>query len=204
MSAVGVDESSVGNAEFAETLDSNAPSLNPRPNMSGLDVSFANQSQWYCYCPLENILGKRYSNLDLHLTRFSLPQITMSSETVSFRGYSKEIPGKVINSESKELTLEYIVDEYWQNYKSLYAWQSCITGTLNPVTDDATNSGISPSEYITMRIYLLNNYKKKVLQFEFQDCWCKVFNDIALDFQNTDIVTHSFTFAYSSYKMTEI
>jgi len=87
----------------------------------------------------------------------------MGSMTGSFRGYTKEIPTKVINADTKELTLEYIVDEYWQNYKSLYAWQSCITGTLNPVTDDASNQGISPSEYITLRIYLLNNYKKKVL-----------------------------------------
>lgn len=60
----------------------------------------------------------------------------MSSNTVSFRGYSKEIPSKVLMPDTKELTLEYIVDADWQNYRALYAFMSNINGTLNPVSTD--------------------------------------------------------------------
>lgn len=198
-----VDKESYANLVPSITLDPNAPSLNPRPMMSGLDQSYTNQSSWFCYLPLENCLGKRYNNLDLHLTRFSLPQMEMGSMTTSYRGYDKELPTKVMNAGSKQLTLEYIVDEYWQNYKSLFAWLGSITGTLNPVTDDKKN-GISPSDYLTMRIYLLNNYKAKVLQMEFYNCWIKQFGDVAIDYSSQGDVTHSFTFCYDDFRLIEV
>ena len=43
-----------------------------------------------------------------------------SSTTVSYKGYEKQIPTKVINYATKELTIEFFVDEKWRNYKALY------------------------------------------------------------------------------------
>ena len=85
-----------------------------------------------------------------------------STTSVAFRGYSKEIPTKVLNPDTKEITLEYIVDADWQNYRSLYAFMSNINGTINPVTTDQ-KTGILPSEYLPIRIYLLGPYKKKII-----------------------------------------
>ena len=85
----------------------------------------------------------------------------MGSTTVSFKGYAKEIPTKVLNAENKELTLSYIVDENWQNYRALFAWISAPEGTLNPIINEDTSSRIQPTEYIPLRIYLLDNYKQK-------------------------------------------
>ena len=82
--------------------------------------------------------------------------------SVSFRGYSKEMPTKILNPETKEVTLEYIVDSDWSNYRSLYAFMSSINGTLNPVSNDE-KTGILPSEYLPLRIYLLGPYKKKII-----------------------------------------
>jgi len=61
-----------------------------------------------------------------------------SSTETSFKGYTKEIPTKVINYSTKELTLEFLVDENWRNYKALYQWMSSGEGILNPVTDEQT------------------------------------------------------------------
>jgi len=105
----------------------------------------------------------------------------MGSTTVSFKGYQKEIPTKVLNAENKELTLTYIVDENWNNYKSLFAWISAPEGTINPIIKDASKAGIQPNDYIPLRIYLLDNYKKKIIQFVFENCWIKIFNDMQLD-----------------------
>lgn len=80
------------------------------PNMMGLNTNLANGNHWIAYFPLEDLLGKKYRNIELHLVRFSLPQMVMSSSMVSYKGYQKEIPLKVMNSETKELTLEYLVD----------------------------------------------------------------------------------------------
>ena len=71
------------------------------PNIYGMDVNYAAANSWYAYLPIENILGKSYNSLNLHLTRFSLPSMETMSTTVSYKGYSKEIPVKVINAGTK-------------------------------------------------------------------------------------------------------
>lgn len=95
----------------------------------------------------------------------------------SFRGYAKEMPTKILNPSTKEITLEYIVDSNWENYRALYAFMSNINGTLNPVSTDE-KTGILPSEYMPVRIYLLGPYKKKIIQFLFENCWIKIFNEL--------------------------
>ena len=168
------------------------------PQMMGLNTNLANQNKWIGYLPISNILGKKYADLELHLTRFSLPQMVMASTTVPFRGYQKEIPLKLMNAENKELTFEFLVDERWENYKSLYALMSGTEGNLNKVINEKLQP-ISPENYIPIRIYLLDNYKRKVIQFLFENAWLKIFNDIALEVQNSDEVTASVTFAYDRF-----
>ena len=43
------------------------------PNMMGLNTNLANGNHWIAYFPLEDFLGKKYRNIELHLIRFSLP-----------------------------------------------------------------------------------------------------------------------------------
>lgn len=98
----------------------------------------------------------------------------------SFRGYTKEVPSKVLLPSTKEVSIEYIVDQHWDNYRSLYAFISNINGTLNPVSEDE-NKSIAPVQYVPLRIYLLDSYKRKIIQFLFENTWIKVFNEIVLD-----------------------
>lgn len=179
------------------TEHSTLPDL-PGPNQQGLGTAYANANKWFAYLPLEDTLGKRYSNLNLHIVNFSLPQMQMSTTTVSYKGYDKKIPTKVMNGSDKELTLSYIVDAKWQNYKSLYLWMSGVEGTLNPTVKETT-AGITPSNYISLRIYLLDPYKNKVIQFVFEHCFVLVFNDLALEANNPEELHHSFTLAYDSF-----
>jgi len=94
------------------------------PNMTGLNTNFAVGNKWVGYFPLANVLGPKYSNLELNLTHFTIPQMVCGSTTVSYKNYSMEIPDKTIDGDTKEITVEYIVDEKWQNYKSLYLFAS--------------------------------------------------------------------------------
>ena len=122
---------------------------------------------------------------------------------MSFRGYAKEIPTKVLMSGTKELNIEYIVDSNWENYRSLYALISNINGTINPVSTDE-KTGILPAEYLPFRIYLLGPYKKKIIQFLFEDTWIKIFNDLSLDVNSPNEVHHSFTLVFSNYKIEDV
>ena len=47
------------------------------------------------------------------------------------------------------------------------------------VEEEATT--ITASQYVPLRIYLLDNYKKRAMSFLFEDCWISVFNELALD-----------------------
>lgn len=109
-----------------------------------------------------------------------------------------------MNAESKELTLTYLVDEYWTNYKALYLWMSSTAGNINNVVQNETISPITPSDYLPLRIYLLDNYKQKVIQFLFENCWIKIFNEISLEQNNPGEVEASFTCVYDNFKIEDI
>ena len=174
-----------------------------RPQIFNMDVNYANENKWLAYLPIEDVLGKKYKNLNLHLTAFSIPQLMQSSITASFKGYEKEMPGKVLIPSTKEVRLEYIVDADWSNYRSLYAFISNINGTINPVSDDE-KTGILPTEYLPLRIYLLSPYKKKLIQFVFEDCWIKVFDEISLNVSSSSEVKHAFTMVFDKYYIDDV
>lgn len=171
-----------------------------QPNLYGLDTNYATSNKWFAYLPLENVLGPRYKNIDLHLTRFSIPQIVMGSMEVAYKGYKKQIPNKLIDAETKQLTLEYIIDEDWNNYRQLYLWMSSLVGNLNHLVEEEATT-ITASQYVPLRIYLLDNHKRRVMSFLFENCWIQVFNELALDVNNPGQITHSFTFYYDQMKL---
>lgn len=190
------DANSIGNQPTIQNMSNNT-------NIYSMDMNYANQNKWFAYFPLEDVLGKNYQNLNLHIQRFSIPQLEQTSQTVTYRGYEKEIPSKVLNPGTKQLTIDYIVDQNWYNYTALYSWMSGIDGVINPIATDAVSveDTISPSDYVPLRIYLLGPYKKKIIQFKFSNTWIKVFNEISLDVNAPGEVVHSFTLAFDEYSI---
>ena len=171
------------------------------PNLNGLNVSYATSNRWVGYIPISNVLGREYSNLELNLTNFTIPQMTCGSATVSFKNYSMEVPDKTIDAETKEITVEYIIDDKWQNYKSLYLFASQ-TGIINPISQETVDSpGVG--NMIPIRIYLLDHFKNKIIQFIFHNAWIKVFGDLVCDYSNADEVHHSVTFVYSNFEISD-
>ena len=191
---------------YSSVFDSNSSQDNKyaeRPQIFNMDVNYANENKWYAYIPIEDVLGKKYKNLNLHLTSFSIPQLMQSSITTVFKGYEKELPGKVLIPSTKEIRFEYIVDADWSNYRALYAFLSNINGTINPISDDE-KTGILPTEYLPVRVYLLSPYKKKIIQFVFENCWIKVFDEISLNVNSAEVVKHSFTMVFDQYYIDDV
>ena len=168
-----------------------------------MDVNYANENKWYAFIPIEDCLGKKFKNLNLHLTAFSIPQLMQSSITSSFKGYEKEMPGKVLIPSTKEIRFEYIVDADWSNYRALYAFLSNINGTINPISEDE-KTGILPTEYLPIRVYLLSPYKKKIIQFVFENCWIKVFDEISLNVNSPEPVKHAFVCVFDQYHIDDV
>ena len=171
------------------------------PNMYGLNTEYATANRWIGYFPIQNVLGREYNNLELNLVRFSIPQMVMGSTTTSFKGYQIEYPTKVMDPDSKEINIEYLIDAKWENYKALFNWVSGIEGNINPIVGQNTTTGISTKDFIDCRIWLIDHFKNRIIDFVFHNCWIKKFNDLALEASNTNEITHSFTMAYSNFEI---
>lgn len=167
----------------------------------GLKRHDAIQNKWIGYVPLQTVLGSEYKNLELRLTRFTMPPMQIGSQTVSFQSYQVEIPTHMINADTKELTFEYIVDEDFENYAALYNWASGIGNYVEiGGENNAINTyGVLSKSMIPVRIWLLDSYKNVRREFVFEGCWIKQFNDLALDYQNAEEIHHSFTLAYQKF-----
>ncbi len=50
-------------------------------------------------------------------------------------------------------------------------------------------------------MWLIDQFKNRILDLCFYDAWIKTFNDLALESSNTDPVSHSFTLIYSHYEL---
>lgn len=107
----------------------------------------------------------------------------------------------MIDSDTKEITIDYIIDSKWQNYRSFFEWCSAYEGQINPVIGTADVNRISPSEFIDCRIYLVDHFKNNIISFVFHNCWIKMFGDLQLEASNPDEVHHSITLAYSNYEI---
>lgn len=169
----------------------------------GLERHSAITNKWIGYVPLESVLGKEYKNLELRLTRFTMPPIEIGTSTVSFKNYQLEVPTHVMNSDTKEVVFEYIVDEDFENYSALYNWASGI-GNIVDIGDENNNErtqGIMTRSLIPVRVWLLDSYKKVRREFLFEGAFIKQFNDLQLDFSQANEVHHSFTLAYYDFKV---
>ena len=100
--------------------------LNP-VNMNGLNTELGHQNKYVMIIPIQEAVGTQFGkNLELNLTRFTIPQIQVGSTSAAFKGYQVEVPTGLINPDSKEITVEYLMDENWNTYRALF--QCVLTG----------------------------------------------------------------------------
>jgi len=194
----------------------------PDVSLNGLNTNRAIANKWIGYVPLRNALGKKYKNLELDLVRFTIPQVSVGTTSMSFKGVSFKFPTKTLNEGDRSITFEYKVNEDWYNYRSLYTWASSV-GSINPIEKSAWEGllsdqssadvlGVSAAasgaagieNMLNCRVWLLNNFKKRILDFVFHGCFIERFADLSLDAGSTDEITHSFTMAYAYMTMEPI
>lgn len=54
-----------------------------------------------------------------------------------------------------------------------------------------------------MRVWLVDQFKNRILDLCFYDSWIKIFQDLALESSSTDPVSHAFTLQYSHYELVD-
>lgn len=55
------------------------------------------------------------------------------------------------------------------------------------------------SDLIDVRIWLLDSFKNRIIDFVFENAWIKTFQNLSLAADNPDEVHHTITLAYSNF-----
>lgn len=179
-----------------------APAPNFNHPTTGLNPTSANGNKWICYLPFKNVLGEAYPNLELQCTQFYLPAVNVAYTTVGYQGYTMKVPAaKVMNADDKTLKFQYIVDDEWRNYTALYVWASKFAqyGTAVDGATSVAQLAAIADKFATIRVWLLSPFKKRIVDFEFHDCWIQSFGEILLDCTSSDPVKHDFVISYSDF-----
>jgi len=104
-----------------------------------------------------------------------------------------------MDADTKEIVIEYIIDEKWQNYKALFKWCSAFEGQINKVDDTNDVEKITTTDFVDCRIWLIDSFKNRIIDFVFENCWIKNFMDLSLEASNPEEVHHTITLAYSNF-----
>ena len=169
-------------------------------------LNYATQNKWIAQVPLKQILDD-VDDLSLNLTTFSVPSVDINAVEVQYKAIPIEIPGSVVQAGGKELTFDYLIDSEWRNYKALYTWvdnlarmTKIVTGTeySTKLTDDEIYRNFS----LPITVHLLNEYKDRVLEFKYHNCWIKSFSELSMSYVDEPAeISHSFTVAYSDFEI---
>ncbi len=169
-------------------------------NAYGLNPTGAIANKWIGYVPFKTILGDAYPNLELQLVQFYLPDIKISTVKTGFQGYTIRLPGpQILNPDDKILKFQYMIDDGWINYNAFYTWASKLA-VLTPTADSSILEKAHADgtlNFGTIRIWLLNAYKQRVVNFNFFNCFLIGFGDILLDCADTNPIKQTVTLSYS-------
>ena len=121
------------------------------------------------------------------------------------------------------ITIEFIVDEYLENYRSLHEWMTAIgfpkdrkqfaDFRANKSNTPSSTQGVSqdigdvqPSTASDAYLTLLSNKNNPILEVNFHNCYPVALGGLTYSQQETDVeyMTTSATFSYQIYEFREL
>lgn len=169
-------------------------------------TNFASNLRWVASIPF-NALFPNDDDVQLSLTQFDIPDIEIGSVSVAYRGYEVEEPTGMIQSGEKTCTFSYLIDTDMYSYWMMYKWANMYTNqNLDTIVEAETDNPIPPiSTRIPISIIIIDEFKKPVINITYYDCWIKSFGNLSMSYQDEpDVLTHSFTVAYSRFEIKRI
>ena len=152
------------------------------------------------------MLGPSYQNVNLRLSTFTVPEIEMGTDKVSYRSIEIERPTYTMQPGSKEITFNYFINADWTDYRALYNWMMN-NAPVNKGANALDTGNVEADGLLNVcdiDIKLLSPYKKPVVGFRFKNCWIKAFGDLQLSYAEADEIQHSFTCAYTHFVLLDL
>ena len=170
-------------------------------------TNYATNTKWLASIPFRTLFPNE-SEVHLNLTAFDIPSIDIGTTSISYGGYSIEQPSNVIQPSDKECTFSYILDSNMTVYWLLYKWCSMFSENMvSIIKEDEESSGstVPLVNKVPISVFILNEFKTKIMKITYHDCWVKSFGNLSMSYQDDPApLTHTFTVAYSRFEIERV
>lgn len=133
--------------------------------------------------------------LNLHTT--NIPSLSISVDDHHWQGALAKSPGGEITFD--DWTVDFIVDEQYNNWFMLYKWLTWINNNKDIFTRDF------PDYAVDARLILKNNWKQDIIVVKFINIWPSSLGDISLTSRSSEEYTEcNVVFSYDRYEVEKI
>lgn len=108
---------------------------------------------------------------------------------------------KVVQSplEFDQWLVNFVVDDYFQNWKLLFDWMAYITNNRDKMMENANDFKVDAS------LILMNNFKEKILNVTFVGIWPTTLGEVSMNQREGDVALESMVnFNYDYFKVEAI
>jgi hypothetical protein len=148
--------------------------------------------------PTLPIAGFPVENLNLRVTNFAIPELTIDTYEIVKRGKKFERPSGV-SGMTKDFQFTYRIDRYYTTYNALTAWMGLIQNpvTLTMASDAGLNGTGGISTYrAPVNITALDTNNNLLNAWSYMGCFPKTHDAIEFDETSGDPITASCTMSY--------
>jgi hypothetical protein len=163
--------------------------------------NLATSDKWILGLKTEELAQKLDIDADeiyMKITALEFNGVDMAESEIGRGGETITIPAYADNPD-KTLTINYLIDENWEEFAFLLRWYSA-NAKCSVIDGDDTDYG--SNVYLNnVSLYLLNSYKKPKLEIIFEGCWIKNLGTFDFSYENPDIdIKSALTLKYQQYK----
>lgn len=163
-----------------------------------IGLNLATSNSWIAVFPYSIIDPENGNDICFNLTSFNFAGMIMAGVEISRFGELFPIPTGSVETD-KNITFRYKPDSEWNQYEFLFKWFDRLQN--NKKLDQENYNDWINSEMVTVKVFLLNEYKKPKLKWTFNYCWLKEFGelDMPYDSQGGSGLDHGFTLQFMDY-----
>jgi len=132
--------------------------------------------------------------LVLNIFSAVVPSLTLTSEEKMWQ--NAKVKGVQSPMEFDQWLVNFVVDDYFQNWKILFDWMSYINNNRDKMMEQERNFKVDAS------LILLNNFKVKILNITFVGIWPTTLGEVSMNQREGDIALESMVnFNYDYFKV---
>lgn len=163
-----------------------------------IGLNTATSNSWIAIFPYSVIDPSEEIDIAFNLMSFNFAGLILGAAEISRYGEVFPVPAGNVETD-KLVTFRYKPDSEWKQYEYLFKWFDRLQNNKK-LSHEEYNAWIN-SNLVTVKVYLLNEYKKPKLKWTFNGCWIKEFGelDMPYDSQGGTGIDHFFSLQYMDY-----